>query len=312
MELRPLPPEDRGLAGIPAPGSTEITYDHRRAIMNPDWDAATYHQVSSTQFDWGLRVLDTLEVRGDEHALDVGCGTGRVTAVLAGRLPRGRVIGLDRSAAMLRQAARYLSGAGVPLVQAGAEQLPFVQAFDIVISTATFHWIPDHAALLTSLFATLQPGGRLHAQCGGEGNLERLRRRANALLQQAPFVSYFQDWPEPWHYANPEETAERLALAGFTDACAWLHEAPVVFPDARSYEMFTRAVCLRPYLHRLPEVLQNDFVSRITACGAQDDPPFSLDYCRLNIRARRPATDEPGGPTVTGSKVASARRRRSS
>ena len=62
-----------------------------------EWDAETYDAVSDPQFEWGMEVLDRLELRGDEVAVDAGCGSGRVTAELLARLPNGRVVAGDGS-----------------------------------------------------------------------------------------------------------------------------------------------------------------------------------------------------------------------
>ncbi len=70
-----------------------------------EWDAETYDAVSDPQFNWGMEVLDRLELRGDEAVLDAGCGSGRVTAELARRLPRGRLIAVDGSRGDDRQGA---------------------------------------------------------------------------------------------------------------------------------------------------------------------------------------------------------------
>ena len=83
-----------------------------------EWDAATYHRVSTPQQEWGRAVLERVRPRGDEVALDAGCGSGVVTAALLEVLPRGRVLGLDRSLAMLRQAHAHL-GDAVVYVEAG-------------------------------------------------------------------------------------------------------------------------------------------------------------------------------------------------
>ena len=71
-----------------------------------EWDARTYHQVAAPQEEWGREVLARLDLRGDETVLDAGCGSGRVTRLIAERLPDGHVIGVDGSSAMIEHAAR--------------------------------------------------------------------------------------------------------------------------------------------------------------------------------------------------------------
>jgi trans-aconitate 2-methyltransferase len=73
-----------------------------------DWDAETYDRIADPQFRWGASVVGWLDLDGNETVLDAGCGTGRVTELLAERLPRGRVVALDGSASMIEQAGRRL------------------------------------------------------------------------------------------------------------------------------------------------------------------------------------------------------------
>src|SRR4051812_40150147 len=80
--------------------------------VNTDWDASRYHRVAQPHAAWGASVIDRLGLQGDELVLDAGCGSGRVTAQLLERLPRGRVLGVDNSAAMLDQARGTLAAFG--------------------------------------------------------------------------------------------------------------------------------------------------------------------------------------------------------
>jgi trans-aconitate methyltransferase len=248
--------------------------------------------VSAPQFTWGQKVLDRLDLRGDETAIDAGCGSGRLTALLLERLPRGRVIAVDRSANMLGEARAYLQprfGDRVSFLLAALEELSLEEAADLIFSTATFHWIPDHPALFRTLYGTLKPGGTLVAQCGGGPNLAQFLGRAGALLATAPYVPFFAGWSGPWQFAGVATTAERLREAGFVDVETDLEPAPTVLPGAGDYRAFVSTVILRSHLERLPdEGLRAAFLDTLTAQAARDDPPFSLDYWRLNLRGARP------------------------
>src|ERR1044071_5127472 len=110
--------------------------------VNADWDAGRYHRVAQPQGRWGASVLERLELRGDETVLDAGCGSGRVTAQLLERLPRGRVIAVDNSAAMLAQARDTLAPfeSRVAFVEADLLVLDRVVTtrVDVIFSTAVF------------------------------------------------------------------------------------------------------------------------------------------------------------------------------
>lgn len=255
-----------------------------------EWNAKVYERISEPQFAWGRRVLERLPLRGDETVVDVGCGAGRLTELVAERLPRGHVVAMDASAAMVEQARQRLSrfAQRVSFVRADAASYVHRPPADAVFSTATFHWVLDHDALFACIAASLRPGGLLVAQCGGGANLSRIRQRAARLRSSAELASFFEGFREPWHYATPEETRARLERAGFVDVRAWLEAAPARFDDAGSFREFVMHVVLRDDLARLPDdALRARYADALVDAAALDEPPFELDYWRLNIDARR-------------------------
>lgn len=261
--------------------------DGAGASRHKEWDASAYHVLSEPQFAWAQRVLARVRFNGDERVLDAGCGSGRVTAMIASRLERGFVVACDLSENMTRAAAESLgSGDTGAVVCADLSMVPFRGVFDVIFSTATFHWIRDHDRLFAELHAALGGRGRLEAQCGGGPNLATIHARADALAATEPFRAYFTQWEEPWLFASPEETTARLARAGFTAIDCWLEPAPTNFPDGERFGAFIESVVMRPYLARLPDpALRRAFLDAIIARAAGDDPAFSLDYWRLNISA---------------------------
>jgi trans-aconitate 2-methyltransferase len=187
---------------------------------------------------------------------------------------------------MCRAATATLGSERNAVVCADLGRLPFHGAFDLVFSTATFHWIRDHEGLFAELRQVLRRGGRLEAQCGGGANLAMVHARAKALASEPRFHSFFSGWQEPWHFALPEDTEARLLRAGFRTANCSLEHAPTPFPDHERYRAFLETVVMRPFLSRLPTAdLRNQFLDRMVDAAAQDEPPCTLDYWRLNISA---------------------------
>ena len=256
------------------------------------WDAATYHRVSEPQLRWGIQVLARLPLEGSETVLDAGCGSGRLTALLLERLPRGRVIAVDQSASMLEAAREHLVPRfawQVKLLQADLLALDLDRACDAIFSTATFHWVLDHGRLFAALFRALRPGGRLVAQCGGGENLRRLHDRVRALRAAPGLARHFEGWREPWHFSTPEEVARRLSAAGFVEIETSLEPAPTPFADAPAYRIFIERVVLHPVLARVPDADQREvLLDALVDQACRDEPPFVLDYWRLNLSARRP------------------------
>jgi trans-aconitate 2-methyltransferase len=260
--------------------------------MSNEWDASSYHKVSAPQTEWGRKVLSRLTLHGNERVIDAGCGTGRLTAELVTRLPHGRLIAIDRSWNMLLTARANLRpdfGSRVAFARVELPLMPFSGWADLVFSTATFHWVRDHEALFANLWNALKPGGRLFAQCGGGPNLARAHALAEQVMQREPFAQFFEDWPGIWEFATPDMTAARLRAAGFVDVVTTLEEAPTRLADEANYREFVTTVIYNPHLSRIPDaVLGAQFIEEITALSARESPPFTLDYWRLNMEARRP------------------------
>jgi trans-aconitate 2-methyltransferase len=249
------------------------------------WDGQSYDRISGPMEALGREVLARLALRGEETVIDAGCGSGRITQALLERLPRGRVIAVDASPSMLEAAAARLEGAlgagdgRLELLRADLLELELVGPVDAVFSTATFHWIADHERLFARLRALLRPGGRLVAQCGGEGNIDGLRGRARAVMQRNPYAEHFSDFRAPWNYAAPEPTGERLLRAGFAEAECWLRPAPLAPEHPRE---FLATVVLGPHVQHLPAGLREPFMDEVLA---ELGEPVVVDYVRLNIDA---------------------------
>ena len=245
-----------------------------------DWDAATYERLSAPIEAMGRDVLQRLELDGGETVLDAGCGTGRVTAALVERLPRGRVIAVDGSPAMVGQARRRLPRS-VDVREADLLELELAEPVDAIVSTATFHWIGDHDALFSRLHEALVPGGRLVAQCGGAGNVAAVKEAGFELARSAPFAEHLGGWQGDWHFATPAATEARLRRLGFTDVWCWRTSVDVEVDDTAGY---LGAICLGSFLERLPEELREPFVD---AAVARLGAPLTIHYVRLNLLARR-------------------------
>jgi trans-aconitate 2-methyltransferase len=245
-----------------------------------EWDAQTYDRVSDPQYRWGLEVLDRLDLEGDEYVMDAGCGSGRVTAKLLERLPDGRVLCVDGSESMIEKAREALGDRADYLV-ADLSELKVEEPVDVVFSTATFHWITDHDRLFAAVHEALRPGGRIVAQCGGEGNVAEHARAIATVATRPEFIDHFKDLTMMWNFASPEETEERLRRAGFGEARCWLEDKPV---QPENPYAFTTTVTMGPHLARLPEEQRRPFAEAVLEV---EGDPLVLNYVRLNIDARR-------------------------
>lgn len=246
-----------------------------------DWDATKYARVATPQREWSDAVLARLELEGGETVLDAGCGSGEVTGHLLEKLPRGRVVAVDGSPAMLAKAREHLPSERVEFSCQDLASLELDSPVDHAFSNATFHWIADHDRLFRNLRQAIRPGGKLVAQCGGYGNVAEMVAGLDQVSREAPFAEYTGQIGNPWNFAGPNETEARLIDAGFAEANCWLEEL-VAHPD--DPQAFLEASTLAPVGELLPPELFQPFSDRMMAAMGQ---PESFNYVRLNIEAQR-------------------------
>jgi trans-aconitate 2-methyltransferase len=245
-------------------------------VVGTPWDAHTYDRSSQPQQAWASEVLARLEgIAHDATAMDVGCGTGRVTEALLAFVPRGRVLAMDASADMVAFARRRLGDRAEVWCQ-DVLDLDLEEPVDAILSTATLHWVTDHDRLWARLAQALRPGGVLEIQCGGEGNIDRVRDVIEAVA--CDIAPELVGW-SPWVFAGPQETERRLREAGFTATRCWLEERPTYPQDVAA---FVPTSILAAHLARLPEERRERFAAAVVA-GVS----LPLDYVRLNASAVR-------------------------
>ena len=247
---------------------TEATRPH-------DWDADAYADLPLPHADWGERALGRLGLQGGETVLELGCGPGRDTARLLQRLPTGRVIALDGSAAMLGRARRRCAGdPRVSWVHADLRSpLPLApDSVDAVFSVATLHWVPDHARLFAEMVRALRPGGRLSLEYGGAGNVATVVTALRALGRE----------PAEWVFASPAGEKPALLAAGFTDVeCRLRHVA--VPMDADVLVRYLAGVVLVAQLEGASEAERADLAPAVAERMARR----VVDYVRLEVTAGR-------------------------
>jgi trans-aconitate methyltransferase len=207
-----------------------------------EWDATAYDADVGFVHEYGESVLDLLDPKRGERVLDLGCGTGHLTAEIAERVgPDGAAVGVDSAPDMVREARETYPSCR--FVEADAREFsletldtrrePFDaghepadadgDVFDAVFSNAALHWIPreDQDAVAERIAAVLGPEGRFVAELGGVGNVASIVDAALAELRDRGY-----DPEHPWYFPTVGEHAAVLEAAGFEVRLTRLFDRP--------------------------------------------------------------------------------------
>ena len=187
------------------------------AASTSKWNAADYARVGGFVAELGGAALDLLDPQAGERILDVGCGEGTLTKMIAGR--GATVLGIDNSPEMIAAARAN----GIDAVLMDAADMPFSCEFDAAFSNATLHWVLEKEQAARAIFRALKPGGRFAGEMGGEGNLAKLR---DALDEELIIRGYVPPVDAANWYASPEAFAAVYEAAGFREVDARLIERP--------------------------------------------------------------------------------------
>lgn len=249
------------------------------------WDAAAYNRECGFVWEYGRDLLELLAPQPGERILDLGCGTGHLTAEIARR--GAAVTGLDADGAMLAEArARY---PGIRFVEGDARRFTFDEPFDAVFSNAVLHWVKPPEQAAARIAQALRPGGRLVAELGGRGNVARIVEELAAGLAHAGSADAAE--AAPWYYPSVAEYAAVLEGAGLEPVFAALFDRPTRLEGgevglARWVRMFGGA-----FLERVPKARRDAFLvgveDRLRASLFRDGSWWA-DYRRLRVVALKP------------------------
>jgi trans-aconitate 2-methyltransferase len=245
------------------------------AVQPIKWNAADYAANSIVQQTWARELIAKLNLSGDEHILDVGCGDGKVTAELARAVPRGSVTGMDASPQMIEFAKKTFSTRKFPNLRfrvMDARKIKFDRQFDLVFSNAALHWVDDHETILRSAAPVLKPGGRLIVSCGGKGNAQDVFVALRPEMRLKRWRDFFRSMPTPYFFYAPADYEKWLPKFGFKTNVLKLTPKDATYDGAEGFATWLRTTWI-PYIQRVPENLREEFIAAVTARYVAKHPP---------------------------------------
>lgn len=250
------------------------------------WNPDQYHKFREQRAAPFEDLVKLIVIREGLSVVDLGCGTGELTAKLAAMLPDSQVVGLDSSAQMLEKAAVH---AGPHLHFEQGDLSKVEGAWDVVFSHAAIQWVDDHARLIPQLFGLVKPGGQLvvqqpsnhhhptHAIVREMAGEEPYRTALGGFVRWAPVLSI-------------EAYADMLYQCGADDITIFEKVYPHVMENSDAMVEWTKGTLLIPYLERLPDAMREVFLDDYRARLRQIFPgnPVFYGFRRILFAATKP------------------------
>ena len=258
-------------------------------MAGTQWDAELYDAKHAFVWEKARGLLAWLEPRNGERILDLGCGTGQLSAEIAAS--GAQVTGLDRSPEMVAEARKKFPA--LLFAVGDARALPFTEAFDAVFSNAMLHWIPEAQPVVEGISRALKPGGRFVAEFGGKGNVEKV---VAALDQGLKALNLPGQGAHPWYYPGIAEYSALLERHGLEVRQASLFSRPTKLEDGKDgLANWIRMFC-DSFLERVPQARRPDYLRAVEAAAEPTlwkSGHWELDYRRLRLAAAKALSPGP-------------------
>jgi len=255
---------------------------------NDTWDPERYARFAGERARPFFDLLDLVTPIPGGRAVDLGCGTGELTAELHRRTGATETLGIDSSEAMLAKAVPH-AGAGLRFERGDISAFAPSEPYDLVFSNAAYHWVPDHPALLARLTKAVKPGGQLAFQV--PDNFDHASHRAaEEVAAEEPFAGALDGSAHPHYVLPPEAYSAILDRLGYAEQVVLLQVYGHHLDSREGVVAWVEGSLLSEYRRRLPAELYVRFLERYRErlfATLPDERPFFFTFRRILARARR-------------------------
>lgn len=246
------------------------------------WDSQLYTNKHSFVYKYGEDLLRLLDPKDNERILDIGCGTGQLTAEI--KKSAKEVIGIDKSPEMIAQAKHEFKN--IDFQVRDATNFIFTKRFDSIFSNATIHWMLDYKSVIRCMFDNLNPKGKIVVEFGGKGNVQTIVNQLRSSLQKRGYKK--QSTLQLWYFPSIAEYTTELEAVGFRVVLAEHYDRPTELADEKTgikdwLSMFGKSFFVDVSLEHIEEIkdeIQEKIKSQCFINGK-----WFADYKRIRIIA---------------------------
>ncbi len=228
------------------------------------WNPDLYNKYAAQRSAPFVDLSALIDVRPGLRVIDLGCGTGELTRRLADMLPDSEVIGLDSSPQMLDK-AQSQARPGLRFELGGIEDFAYRSdnVYDLVFSHAAIQWVDDHERLIPALLERVAVGGQIAVQMPSNHH-HAVHRYAREIAREAPFVEALGGYVRESPVLELDRYGEMLFAGGFENITACDKLYPHIAENSDAVVEFTSGTLLIPYMERLPQDLQAQFMQHFS------------------------------------------------
>lgn len=253
-----------------------------------EFNGEKYKQASKHQKEWGNKLISSLNIKGDDEILDLGCGDGVLTEQLALLVPHGKVIGIDASEGMIKTARKHKT-LNLSFACANINEMDFVDCFDVIFSNAALHWVKNHQKLLENSYLALKLNGIIVWNFAGDGNCSNFFDTIKTVMNMPLYKEFFIDFDWPWFMPTKDEYVLLIEKAGFSQFEVAFENTDRYFLNSDEMVRWIDQPSIVPFLECVPndkkEHFRNTVVEIMINKTKQTDGRCFETFRRLNIKA---------------------------
>jgi trans-aconitate 2-methyltransferase len=254
-----------------------------------DFDGEKYKAASMHQKEWGGKLIDDLDLKGDERVIDLGCGDGVLTKKIMELVPKGRVLGIDSSASMI-ETAKKLEASNLRFQQLDIYDLDFKDEFDVAYSNAALQWVKDHDRMLENVRRAVRPGGLIRFNFAGDGNCTNLFAVGREVMAMPRYHAYFEEMEWPWFMPSVDAYEKVVSRHQFSEWRVWMENADRLFSEDEIVRWIEQPSIV-PFLAKVKsydkQAFRDEVVNRMLQRTRTPDGRYFETFRRLNLRAKK-------------------------
>ena len=255
-----------------------------------EFDGDKYLRASKHQKEWGQKLINEFHFAGNESILDLGCGDGVLSKIIADKVRHGEVLGIDRSEGMIIKASK-LKQENLHFQLLDINDIEFEGKFDIIISNATLHWILDHKKLIENCYRASKENGVVRFNFAGDGNCSNLISVIRNIMNSKAYYKYFVDFEWPWYMPTIDDYRQLLTVNNFQQIKIWDENADRYFKDVDEMVGWIDQPAIVPFITILDDSIKEGFrkyvIDKMISATRQNDGRCFETFRRINVYGKK-------------------------